>query len=88
MGVPAPFSIERGAYTPTSNSSPQGGGEAACAIVRTGMIGPERPPALFPPPCGEGWGGGAGAFFDERGAYTPTSNSSPQRRVCPFSAQR
>ena len=35
--------------------------------------------ALSPPPCGEGQGGGGGArFIDERGAHTPTSNSSPQ----------
>ena len=39
-----------------------------------------------PPPCGE-VGGGASDKLDQRGAYTPTSNSSPQgggglRRAC------
>ena len=38
----------------------------------------EEDRAGFPPPCGEGQGGDASSGLDQRGAYTPTSNSSPQ----------
>ena len=38
----------------------------------------ERRDGSFPPPCGEGQGGGVSAGLDQRGAGTPTSNSSPQ----------
>ena len=67
------FLDERDADTPTSNSSPQGGGEQRggsrrmlCFVLRRSR----------PLPLAGGWG--CRRFLDERDADTPTSSSSPQ----------
>ena len=93
MGVPAHLIDKRGAYTPTSNSSPQGGGEHACCKSaaprdRSVLSGLPRYPL---PLAGRVRVGVPAHLIDKRGAYTPTSNSSPQgggERACANGAPR